>query len=144
MVKAAREAGVQRIIVTHPEFPTTFLSLEQHRELTKYDVMFERCFTTPYTNKVSWEQVVQNIREIGPSTTILATDLGQTFQPPCGRGHRHLHREDAGGRVQRERDRAPSARQRRPGARRGQRGRKHDRVAAECRTAQLLDITPPW
>ena len=86
VVKAAREAGVQRIIVTHPEFPTTYLSLEQHRELTKYDVMFERCFTTPYTNKVSWEQVVQNIREIGPSTTILATDLGQTFNPHVDEG----------------------------------------------------------
>ncbi len=86
VVKAAKEAGVQRIVITHPEFPTTFLDEEQHRELTRYDVMFERCFTTPYTNKVEWEQVFQNIRTIGPSTTILATDLGQTFNPYVDEG----------------------------------------------------------
>lgn len=86
VVKTAKEAGVQRIVITHPEFPTTFLDEEQHRALTRYDVMFERCFTTPYTNKVSWEQVIHNIRTIGPSTTILATDLGQTFNPHVDEG----------------------------------------------------------
>lgn len=86
VVKAAKEAGVRRIVITHPEFPTTFLDEEQHRELTRYDVMFERCFTTPYTNKVSWEQVMHNIRTIGTSTTILATDLGQTFNPYVDEG----------------------------------------------------------
>lgn len=86
VVKAAREAGVRRIIVTHPEFPTTFLDEEAHRELLRYDVMFERCFTTPWTNKVSWEQVFHNIRTIGTSTTILATDLGQTFNPYVDEG----------------------------------------------------------
>jgi hypothetical protein len=81
VVKAAREAGVKRIVITHPEFPTTLLSLDQQRELARYDVLFERCFTTPYTNKIPWEHVVNNIRAIGTSTTILATDLGQTHNP---------------------------------------------------------------
>lgn len=86
VVKAAREAGVRRIIITHPEFPTTFLPLALQQELVKHDVLFERCFTTPYTNKVSWEQVEANIRGVGPSTTILATDLGQTFNPHVDEG----------------------------------------------------------
>ena len=81
VVKAAREAGVKRIVITHPEFPTTLLSLDQQRELARYDVLFERCFTTPYTNKIPWDYVVNNIRTIGTSTTILATDLGQTHNP---------------------------------------------------------------
>ena len=42
---------------------------------------FERCFTTPNTGKISWEQVYANIREVGPASTILATDLGQTTAP---------------------------------------------------------------
>ncbi len=86
VVKAAREAGVQRIVVTHPEFPTTYLTIEQHRELLPYGVFFERCFTTPYTNKVSWEQVVENIRCVGASSTILSTDLGQTTNPYVDEG----------------------------------------------------------
>jgi len=81
VVKAAREAGVRRIVITHPEFPTTLLSLDQQRELRAFDVFFERCFTTPFTNKIPWETLINNVRTIGPSSTILATDLGQTFNP---------------------------------------------------------------
>jgi hypothetical protein len=81
VVRAAKEARVQRIIITHPEFPTTLLSIEQQKELAKEGVFFERCFTTPNTGKISWEQVYANIREVGPESTILATDLGQTTAP---------------------------------------------------------------
>jgi len=81
VVKAAREAKVQRIVITHPEFPTTLLSIDQQLELARYGVYFERCYTTPATNKISWEQVFENVRRVGPSSTILATDLGQTTNP---------------------------------------------------------------
>jgi predicted metal-dependent TIM-barrel fold hydrolase len=81
VVKAAREAKVQRIVITHPEFPTTYLSIEQQQTLAREGVYFERCFTTPNTGKVSWEQVYANIRQVGPETTILATDLGQVTAP---------------------------------------------------------------
>jgi hypothetical protein len=81
VVKAAREVGVKRIVVTHPEFPTTLLSIDQQKALARLGVYFERCFTTPNTGKVAWEQVYANIREVGPASTILATDLGQTTAP---------------------------------------------------------------
>ena len=81
VVKAAREAKVNRVIITHPEFPATYLDQDQQRALGKYDVMFERCFTQPYTKKVEWETVYDNIRKIGPNSTILSTDLGQSTAP---------------------------------------------------------------
>jgi hypothetical protein len=81
VVKAAQGVGVSRIVVTHPEFPTTLLSIEQQQELARLGVFFERCFTTPSTGKISWEQVYANIRQVGPASTILATDLGQTTAP---------------------------------------------------------------
>lgn len=81
VVRAAKEHGVHRIVITHPEFPTTCLDLDQQRELSHFDVYFERCFTTWYTGKIEWERVCENIRTIGSSTTILSTDLGQTFNP---------------------------------------------------------------
>ena len=81
VVKAAREAKVNRVIITHPEFPATYLDQDQQRALGKYDVMFERCFTQPYTKKVEWETVYDNIRTIGPNSTILSTDLGQSTAP---------------------------------------------------------------
>jgi hypothetical protein len=81
VVQAARSAGVQRIVVTHPEFPTTLLSIEQQRELAALGCFFERCYTTPATGKISWQQVYDNIRQVGPETTIVATDLGQATAP---------------------------------------------------------------
>jgi hypothetical protein len=81
VVLAAQEAGVKRIVITHPEFPTTLLSIAQQQELARLGVYFERCFTTPNTGKISWEQVYANIRQVGPQSTILATDLGQTTAP---------------------------------------------------------------
>jgi uncharacterized protein DUF6282 len=81
VVQAAREVGVQRIVITHPEFPTTLLGIDEQRELARYGVYFERCFTTPHSGKIAWEQVYANIREVGPESTIVATDLGQVNNP---------------------------------------------------------------
>src|SRR6202048_275966 len=81
VVTAAKEVGVQRIVITHPEFPTTPLSIAQQQELARLGVFFERCFTTPNTGKIPWEQVYANIRQVGPESTILATDLGQSNAP---------------------------------------------------------------
>jgi hypothetical protein len=86
VVQAAAEHKVQRIVITHPEFPTTCLSIDQQRELARFNVFFERCFTTAYTNKISWEGMFANIRTMGASTTILSTDLGQSNNPHVDEG----------------------------------------------------------
>jgi hypothetical protein len=86
VVKAARQAGVRRIVITHPEFPTTLLSIDQQKDLQRHDVFFERCFTTPQSGKIPWDQVYENVRQVGASTTILATDLGQSTNPYVDEG----------------------------------------------------------
>jgi hypothetical protein len=86
VIKAAKDAGVQRIIITHPEFPTTHLDHEQQKRLQQYDVFFERVFTTPHTDKCTWEETIGNIQEIGYSSTVVATDLGQTTNPGLQEG----------------------------------------------------------
>jgi hypothetical protein len=86
VVAAAREAGVRRIVITHPEFPTTLLSIDEQKALQKHDVFFERCFTTPQSGKIPWDQVYENVRQVGASTTILATDLGQATNPYVDEG----------------------------------------------------------
>ncbi len=86
VIKAAKEAGVKRIIITHPEFPTTHLTVEDQQNLKQYDVMFERVFTTPHTAKCTWEETLNNIQQVGPETTIVATDLGQTTNPGLQEG----------------------------------------------------------
>lgn len=86
VVDAALDAGVKDIVVTHPEFPSQDLALEDQVALADRGALLERCFTTPHTGKVSWERWIENIRAAGPANSVLSTDLGQVFNPPVDDG----------------------------------------------------------
>jgi hypothetical protein len=86
VVRAATEEGVRRIVVTHPEFTSQRLSVDQQRELAAAGALLERCFTTPYTGKVSWSTLVDNIRAVGTEHSVISSDLGQPFNPPVEDG----------------------------------------------------------
>lgn len=86
VVEAALESGVETIVVTHPEFPSQDLSVEDQIALAGQGALLERCFTTPHTGKVTWERWVENIRAAGPENSVLSTDLGQVFNPPVEDG----------------------------------------------------------
>jgi hypothetical protein len=86
VVDVALEAGVRDIVVTHPDFPSQSLSIEAQRELAGRGALLERCFTTPHTGKMAWEQWIENIRACGAENSFLSTDLGQIFNPPVQDG----------------------------------------------------------
>lgn len=86
VVRAAREEGVRRIVVTHPEFTSQRLAVPAQRELAALGALLERCFTTPHTGKVAWADLMDNIRAVGPEHSILSSDLGQPFNPPVEDG----------------------------------------------------------
>ncbi len=77
LVRAAKERGVQKIIITHVDFPTTYYTVEEQKELLQYGAYMEHCYTTWATGKVDFSVSEQMIREIGPQHCILSTDLGQ-------------------------------------------------------------------
>ena len=86
LVAGAVDAGVRQIVVTHPEFPSQHLSIADQIELASQGALLERCFTTPHTGKVSWEQICRASREVTPGHTVFSSDLGQTFNPPVEDG----------------------------------------------------------
>jgi hypothetical protein len=86
VLDAALGAGVKDIVITHPEFPSQDLSVEDQVALADRGALLERCFTTPHTGKVSWERWIENIRAAGPENSVLSTDLGQVFNPPVEDG----------------------------------------------------------
>jgi len=86
VVDAALESGVETIVVTHPEFPSQDLGVEDQKALAERGALLERCFTTPHTGKVDWERWIENIRATGPENSVLSTDLGQVFNPPVEDG----------------------------------------------------------
>lgn len=77
LVKAARERGVKRIVVTHVDFPNTFYSIEEQKELAGYGAFMEHCYTTFATGKVDFGTTLSQIRALGADHVILSTDLGQ-------------------------------------------------------------------
>lgn len=81
LVKGAREAKVNRIIITHVDFPTTFYTVEEQKELASYGAYMEHCYTTFATDKVDFAVTVEQIRALGPDRVVLTTDLGQKNAP---------------------------------------------------------------
>ncbi|MGH9760145.1 MAG: DUF6282 family protein, partial [Blastocatellia bacterium] len=65
LVKEARALGVDRIVITHAEFPSQNLSGDEQAELAGLGAIIEHCFTTYYTRKAPWEAVFANIRKAG-------------------------------------------------------------------------------
>jgi hypothetical protein len=86
IVDAARARGIEEIVVTHPEFPSQDLPVDDQGALAERGALLERCFTTPHTGKVTWERWIDNIRAAGPDHSVLSTDLGQMFNPPVADG----------------------------------------------------------
>ena len=86
LVTVARESGVQRIIITHAEFPSQNLSAAEQLELAEMGAFIEHCFTTYHTNKATWERVFANVRHVGVERCLLSTDLGQAANPPVAEG----------------------------------------------------------
>jgi len=81
VVEAAREEGVDQIVVTHPEFPSQNLSVEDQQALARHGALLERCFTTPHSGKVTWERLFEATREVGPEHSICSGDLGHHAYP---------------------------------------------------------------
>jgi hypothetical protein len=73
-------------VITHPEFPSQDLSVEDQLALAGRGALLERCFTTPHTGKIEWERWIENIRATGAANSVLSTDLGQVFNPPVEDG----------------------------------------------------------
>jgi Family of unknown function (DUF6282) len=82
----ALAAGVGRVVVTHPEFPQQNLSLPDQQALAARGCYLERCWTTPFTGKYDWAQMVANIRATGAGRTLISSDLGQPDNPPVEDG----------------------------------------------------------
>lgn len=81
LVKEAQKRGVKKIIITHVDFPTTYYSVEDQKELSKYGAYMEHCYVTWKSGKVEFAETARQIRELTPEKVILATDLGQSTNP---------------------------------------------------------------
>ena len=85
-VAAAFAAGVSRVVVTHPDYPSQAVPVDEQRALAERGAVLERCFAPIHTGKVSWDDTFEAIRATGPECNVLSTDLGQPANPPVEDG----------------------------------------------------------
>jgi Family of unknown function (DUF6282) len=86
VVDAAVGRGVRDIVITHPDFPSQDLSIEDQLALARKGALLERCFVTFHTGKAPWERMLEGIRATGVENNVLSTDLGQRTNPPVEDG----------------------------------------------------------
>ncbi|MFN3325679.1 MAG: DUF6282 family protein [Bryobacteraceae bacterium] len=84
LVKRAKELGVGKVLITHPEWSATFYPIELQRQLAALGgVFFERCYvsTTHRCGFTPFPVIEDAIAAVGVETTVISTDLGQVDTP---------------------------------------------------------------
>lgn len=85
VVEAARDAGVKKIVVTHPEWWLVGMSLEDQVRIVKdYDVILEHCYAQPLGGgkyKSNLEMNLEAIKACGYKNVMVCTDGGQVENP---------------------------------------------------------------
>jgi hypothetical protein len=86
VVDAALEEGVSTVVVTHPEFTCQNFSIEDQQALAERGCLLERCLTTPFSGKTTWQHVFAGVRAVGVERTLFSSDCGNPDYPPVEDG----------------------------------------------------------
>lgn len=87
LFEAAREAGVSRMLATHPAGTA---SVEQLRQMVAAGAYIEHTFLScmPTRGRTAPEELVASIRRHGVDGSVVTTDFGQPANPPPAEGMR--------------------------------------------------------
>lgn len=93
LVDAAVAAGVARIVVTHPFYQATALSLDDQVRLAGHPaVALEYCWSNVAFDRIPLERYVEAVRAVGPGRALLSSDLGQPSMETVAAGLGAFHR----------------------------------------------------
>lgn len=80
LCQEGRKRGV-RMILTHPEFPRTFVEAQVQKELADLGVLIEKNWFNIAQGRVTVEEMAATIRLVGCERCYIATDRGQKGLP---------------------------------------------------------------
>ena len=82
LIRAARQAGIGRVIVTHPLLPDVGMSLDLQRQAARLGAFLEYpvALMLPPAS-IAVEEFAEAVRFVGPPHVILTSDLGQVLNP---------------------------------------------------------------
>ena len=82
LIEAGREAGIDRILVTHPMLPPVGMSIELQKKAASLGAFLEYPFNAVLPGGgVVYEDLVEALRAVGPESAVLSSDLGQPMNP---------------------------------------------------------------
>jgi Family of unknown function (DUF6282) len=82
LIRAAKAAGIDRIIVTHPSSPRVKMSIDTQKEAARLGALLEYPIALGLADgELPFEEFVAQIRAVGPEHVVLSTDLGQPLRP---------------------------------------------------------------
>jgi len=90
LVKEAKEIGVERIIVCHPNCSVNLMPIDVQQELAKLGALLSYAFLPcmPLFDRQDFRDIAKMIREVGPENAIFFTDFGQLPNPTVVEGVR--------------------------------------------------------
>jgi len=90
LVEESLRRGVRKIVVTHVDFVTSKLSIQDQKWMAERGAFLELCYSSisPAWHCSTVEEVVEAIREVGAEHYVLSSDLGQVHNPPPPEGLR--------------------------------------------------------
>ena len=89
LVEEARKQSIP-VVVTHVSFVTANLSCEDQKRMANKGAFLELCYSSlsPAWRNITIDEVVKNVKSVGPENYILASDLGQVHNPEPSEGLR--------------------------------------------------------
>ena len=91
LVRLAKERGVSKVLVTHPDASFIDMPVTTQKEICGDGVFFERCYNglaPEDKGSVSVAELASRIREVGVESTVLSSDYGQAEHPAPTEGLR--------------------------------------------------------
>lgn len=82
LIREAAKLGVKKMVVTHSDYPATFMEAELQKECVINGAFIEHNYLQIATGESSYETAIGQIREIGCKHTIICSDGGQTTSVP--------------------------------------------------------------
>lgn len=91
LLQGAKEAGVQRVLITHASLSLIRMPVEDQRRAVQLGAYIEHSFIATTQRmaekeRVSPEEIAFQIRSVGAGHCVMSTDFGQTVNPSPVRG----------------------------------------------------------
>lgn len=90
LIKAAREARVERIIVTHPNCSVNPMTIEEQKEFADAGAYLSYAFLPcmPLFDRQHPAEIAAMMKAAGPERCLLFSDFGQIVNPPSVEGYK--------------------------------------------------------